>query len=240
MAAGWPRRMVAATTLPLAIVIGALAGAAVVVLIGRLLSGIDLTAMLGGRLPWYTTRAAAVTAYLLLSASTLLGLSISTRALDRLLSRATAFALHEWLSWTALAAVLLHVGALLVDTFQPFSFTQVLLPFSASYRQVATGIGTLSLYLMATITVSFYLRARIGQQAWRTLHFGSFALYVLASIHGIFSGVSQDIAWMQWVYIGSTTLVFALFAARILAGKRGKQTRREPRQAPTGELRGAA
>jgi methionine sulfoxide reductase heme-binding subunit len=239
MTAGWPRKVAAAATLPLAIVIGALAGAAAVVLIGRLLSGIDLASMLGGRLPWYTTRAAAITAYLLLSASTLLGLSISTRALDRLLSRATAFALHEWLSWTALAAVLLHVGALLVDTFQPFSVSQVLVPFSASYRQMATGIGTLSLYLMATITISFYLRSRIGQKAWRTLHFGSFALYVLASVHGIFSGASQDMAWMQWVYIGSTTLVFALLAARILAGKRGKQTRRDLRQPTAGELRGA-
>ena len=216
------RKLGAAATLPLAIVLGALGGGALILLLGRLVSGVDLTAVFGGRLPWYTTRAAAVTAYLLLSASTLLGLGIATRTLDRLMSRATAFALHEWLSWLALGAVVLHVGALVIDTFQPFSLAQVLVPFDASYRQMTTGLGVLGFYLMAVITLSFYLRNHIGQKAWRTLHFGTFALYLLATVHGIFSGASQDMAWMQWVYVGSVAAVFCLLAARILAGRRGQ------------------
>ena len=213
--------------------IGAAIGAAALMILARLASSVDLAAALGGRLPWYTTRAAAVTAYLLLSGTTILGLSISTRWLDRLISRATAFALHEWLSWLALACVGLHVGALLVDRFEPFSLSEVLMPLTSSYRQVATGLGVLGLYLLATITVSFYLRAHIGQRAWRTLHYGSFALYLLATAHGIFSGASQDLSWMRWVYIVSAAAVGYLLAGRILEGRRDRATRRSAPASPT-------
>ena len=206
--------------------IGAVVGAGVLLLLARVASGLDFAAMLGGRLPWYTTRAAAVTAYLLLSATTILGLSISTRWLDRLISRAAAFALHEWLSWLALACVGLHVGALLVDQFQPFSLSEVLVPFASDYRAVATGLGVLGLYLLSTITISFYLRSHIGQRAWRTLHYGSFALYVLATAHGIFSGASQDLPWMRWAYVFSAAAVGFLIAGRILEGRRGQVARR--------------
>lgn len=219
-------RLSAAAVALLTAAIGAVAGAGALLLLGRLAAGVDIASMLGGRLPWYTTRAAAVTAYFLLSATTLLGLSISTRWLDRLISRATAFALHEWLSWLALACVGLHVGALLVDRFQPFSLSEVLVPFASGYRQIATRLGVLGLYLLATITVSFYLRSHIGQRAWRTLHYGSFALYLLATAHGIFSGASQDLAWMRWAYIASTAAVGFLLAGRVLEGRRGRSAGR--------------
>ncbi|HLZ68869.1 MAG TPA: ferric reductase-like transmembrane domain-containing protein [Dehalococcoidia bacterium] len=225
----WPARLSACVIAVCTALAGALIGAGALILAGRLASSIDLAGVLGSRLPWYTTRAAAITAYLLLSGTTVLGLSISTRALDRLMSRATAFALHEWLSWLALACVALHVGALLVDTFQPFSPGEVLVPFTSSYRQVATGIGVLSLYLLGTITISFYLRAHIGQRAWRTLHYGSFALYLLATSHGIFSGASQDLSWMRWVYSASATVVGLLLSSRILAGRRRHTAKRPAR-----------
>lgn len=231
--AAMTRKLGAAATLPLAIVLGALGGGALILLLDRLISGIELSAVFGGELPWYTTRAAAVTAYLLLSASTMLGLGIATRTLDRLMSRATAFALHEWLSWLALGAVVLHVGALLVDSFEPFSLANVLVPFNASYRQVTTGLGVLGLYLMLLITLSFYVRTHIGQKAWRTLHFGTFALYLLATVHGIFSGASQDMAWMQWVYIGSVAAVFFLLSTRTLGGRRGQTAKRRVGSAAT-------
>jgi predicted ferric reductase len=222
----WPARLLGAAMVPLGVAIGALVGLAVVVLAAHLPTLAGIAAAFAGRLPWYTTRAAAITAYLLLSGTTILGLSISTRLLDRLMSRATAFALHEWLSWLALACAGLHVVALLVDTFQPFSPLEVLVPFTSSYREVATGLGTIGLYLLAIITVSFYARARIGQRAWRTLHYGSFALYLLATAHGIFSGASQDLPWMQWVYVASASLVGFLLASRILDGRRARSPKR--------------
>ncbi len=196
--------------------VAALAGTAVLSFaLGRAL-GAEGVATLAGKLPWYTSRAAGTTAYLLLSVTTVLGLLISTRLLDRWLSRADAFALHEHCSWLALGFTALHAGALLVDRTEPFSLLQVLVPFTASYRPLATGLGVLALYLTALITASFYLRARIGQRAWRRLHAATFGLYVLATVHGLLAGSSSDMAWMQWLYLASGAAVLFLTLCRLL------------------------
>lgn len=180
-----------------------------------------------GTLPWYTTRAAAITAYLLLSATTMLGLTITAKGPNRWLSRASVFALHEYLSWLALGFVGLHVGSLLVDTFQPFNPLDVLVPFASAYRTVAVGLGTISLYLMAVLVSSFYLRARIGQKTWRAIHFSSFLLYVIATLHGITAGSSSTQPWMQALYLLSGGAVLILLAYRIAKSRTTASRRQE-------------
>ncbi len=193
-----------------------LLGAAVLAFaLGRVL-GTEGAAAVAAKLPWYVSRAAGITAYLLLSATTVLGLLISTRLLDRWLSRADVYALHEHCSWLALGFTALHAGALLVDRTEPFSVLQVLVPFAASYRPLATGLGVLALYLTALITASFYLRARIGQRTWRRLHTVTFGLYVLATAHGLLAGSSTGAAWMQWLYLASGAVVLFLTLTRLL------------------------
>jgi predicted ferric reductase len=112
--------------------------------------------------------------------------------------------------------VALHAGALLVDRTEPFSPLQVLVPFTASYRPLATGLGVLALYLTALITASFYVRARIGQRTWRRLHAATFGLYVLATAHGLLAGSSSDMVWMQWLYLASGAAVLFLALCRLL------------------------
>lgn len=182
---------------------------------------------INGTLPWYTTRAAAITAYLLLSATTMLGLTITAKGSNRWLSRASVFALHEYLSWLALGFVGLHVGSLLVDTFQPFSPVDVLVPFASAYRTVAVGLGTIGLYLMAVLVSSFYLRSRIGHKTWRAIHFSSFLLYVVATLHGITAGSSSTQAWMQALYLLSGGTVLLLLGYRIMQSRATASRRRE-------------
>lgn len=183
--------------------------------VGRAL-GTAGAAALAAKLPWYVSRAAGTTAYLLLSVTTVLGLIISTRLLDRWLSRADAFALHEHCSWLALGFAALHAGALLVDRTEPFSVLQVLVPFTAPYRPLATGLGVLALYLTALVTVSFSVRAYIGQRVWRRLHAATFGLYVLVTAHGLLAGSSSGAAWMQWLYLASGAAVLFLTLCRLL------------------------
>ncbi len=203
-----------------------LGGIALVLGASAVLFGLIMSATLSGgtagelaaRLPWYVSRAAGITAYLLLSMSTLLGLTISTRLLDRWVSRADAFALHEHLPWLALGSIVLHAGVLLFDSYQPFNLAQVLLPLTSDYRPFAVAIGIIGLYLAALLVASFYVRAWLGQRRWRLLHYASFALYALATLHGMVAA-SGD-AWMHWVYLASGGAVLLLINYRILVEPR--------------------
>jgi predicted ferric reductase len=175
---------------------------------------------LATRLPWYLSRAGGITAYLLLSASTLVGLTLSAQRAGRLPGRSASFVLHEHLSWLALAAVGLHAGVLLLDTYEPFNVADLLLPLAAPYRPVAVALGVTAMYLAVVLTVSFYLRARIGQRARRTLHYASFGLYVLATLHGLLAGSSTGQLWMRALYVTSALAVLLLTGWRLLLTRR--------------------
>lgn len=172
------------------------------------------------KFPWYLSRAAAITAYVLLSGATVLGLSLSTRLLDRWLGRDRAFALHEHLSWLALAATALHGGALLFDRYEPFPLTGILIPFVATYRPAAVALGIVAAYLIGVVVASFYVRARLGRRVWRALHWSTFGLYAFATLHGLLAGSSSGQPWMQALYLASSTLVLFLTNYRLLLGPR--------------------
>jgi cytochrome b561 len=193
-------------------------------LAGRALAGDGFD----GKAPWYISRAAGITAYLLLTASTAFGLLLSTRTAASRLRGPTVFALHEQLSWLALGLLALHVGALLVDTYEPFSVAGVLVPFVADYRPAWTALGIIGLYTSIALTASLYVRDRIGQRGWRTLHYGSFGLYVIATLHGLLAGNSTGQAWMQWLYLASGALVLGLTLYRILLSRPNRAARPAP------------
>lgn len=220
------------------VVLGLVAGAGIGLLIGWLAGAPGVLPGFVGHIPWYTSRAAGVMAYLLLSATTLLGLAISTRAADGRLSRAVVFALHEHLSWLALGFIGLHAGALLLDHYQPFRPLDLFIPLLAGYRPFAVALGILSAYLAALLTASFYVRGWLGRRAWRAIHYSSFALYALATLHGVLAG-SMGEAWMQWVYLVSGAAVGFLTCYRLLlalgtGGRRSAASTRAVRSAGGG------
>jgi predicted ferric reductase len=139
---------------------------------------------------WYLARASGLVAYALLSASMLLGLLLSTRFAKEWPGNASAFALHEQTSLLGLAFGLFHSLVLLGDRHTPFTIAQILLPFGAVYRPFAVGLGQLAVYGMTLVAGTFYVRRHIGRRAWRLIHFGTFAVFALALLHGL--GASSD------------------------------------------------
>jgi predicted ferric reductase len=176
------------------------------------------TALLGEHAAWYLSRASAFVAYVLLWWSMVLGLSITNR-LARLWPGGPATAdLHEHASLLGLAFGLLHTLVLLGDAYIGYTLPQILIPFtSVSYQPVWVGVGQISLYLMALVTFSFYVRRWIGARAWRTIHYLSFVVFVLALVHGVFSGTDSTLAWAFWMYIGTGASVLGMTIYRIVA-----------------------
>lgn len=165
---------------------------------------------------WLTARAAGVTAYVLLTLSMLAGLMLTTRPLGRRVSGSTVMEIHRSLTIGGLVAVGVHGLALMADHTVDISWLDLIVPGTLPYRPVWTAAGVIAGELMLILAVSFRLRRRIGMRAWRTLHRAAFAVFLLATLHGILAGTDSSSPWMRWVYVTAVATVVGAVAFRVL------------------------
>lgn len=168
------------------------------------------------RLPWYTTRITALLSYLALSGSTIYGLLLSTRMLDRVAHRAISFTLHQDLAGIGVALALVHAAVLMIDRSVPYSPLEVIVPFAGPYRPLWVGIGQVALGLSLIVMLSFYVRRRMGQRAWRATHYLSFAAFEGATVHGLMAGSDTQADWVYLGYLTLTTIVAFLTTYRLV------------------------
>jgi predicted ferric reductase len=172
---------------------------------------------------WYITRAAGIIAYILLWLSTAWGLAVSSKIFDPHLQRGYTYDFHQFLSLLALGFTGLHMAVLLFDHYLPFSLVQVLLPFTAAYKPFWVGIGVICFWLSVLVSVTFYLRGRIGIRAFRAIHLLSFVAFFGAALHGLFSGTDSSLPAMKWVYEGSFLSIVFLTVYWLVASAWGKR-----------------
>ena len=179
---------------------------------------------------WYVTRAAGIVAYILLWLSTAWGLAVSSKIFDPLLHRAYTYDFHQFLSLLALGFLFLHIAVLTLDRFLPFSLAQILIPFTSSYRPLWVGIGVIAFYLTLLVTVTFYIRGRIGVRAFRWIHTLSLVAYVGATFHGLYAGTDSPLLSMQILYKGSllTVVFLTVYWLVSLAMRRKEQPASDP------------
>ena len=97
---------------------------------------------------------------------------------------------------------------------------QIAVPGFAPYAPIWVAAGQVAFYLMAIVVGSFYVRRRIGQRAWRTLHYVTFVAFLGATAHGVMAGTDSGTPWAWWIYVGSTIAVVFLLAYRIVTVRR--------------------
>jgi predicted ferric reductase len=177
---------------------------------------------------WYVTRASGIIAYLLLWFSTVLGLAVTSKYLDGMLDRLFTYDFHEFISLLSIAFTLVHVIVLMLDRYLPYSLAQVLVPFISPYRPFWVGVGVISFYLVLLVTITFYLRNRIGTRAFRAIHVLSLVGYIGVTLHGYFSGTDTALPSMKILYQGSGLVVLFLTVYwLVLLGLRNSEKRRQ-------------
>ena len=150
--------------------------------------------MTGGvHVAWDLSRAAGITAMVLLSLSVGAGL-IRPRRSDRPIERRT---LHETLSLAALLMIAIHGLALLADPWLNPGLRGVAVPFASGYRPLWTGLGVVAAYGALALGPSYYLRRWIGPGRWRRLHRLVAVFWLLALAHALGSGSDAGAVWFQ-------------------------------------------
>jgi sulfoxide reductase heme-binding subunit YedZ len=171
---------------------------------------------------WYITRSAGIIAYLLLWFSTAWGLAVSNKILDPILHRTFTFDFHQFTSLLAIGFLILHISVLTLDRYLPFTWAQVLIPFIAPYRPLWVGIGIISFYLTILVTVTFYIRRKIGMRAFRVIHVFSLVGYLGATLHALYAGTDAPLLTAQIMYKGTLLVVIFLLAYWMIAALQQK------------------
>lgn len=159
---------------------------------------------------WYASRAAGVASYLFIWLGLAGGLAMSSAWFDGFVGRAKLLAIHQSASISGVLLGLAHALVLIPDGWTQFGLVDVLVPFGSYYERVNVAIGSLSFYLAAIVTASFWFRKRIGTKAWKWLHYSSFAAWGGGLWHGIQVGTDSGELWLIGLY--SLTAMAVLFA----------------------------
>jgi predicted ferric reductase len=176
---------------------------------------------------WYVTRASGIIAYLLLWFSTVLGLAVTSKYLDGMLDRLFTYDFHEFISLLSVAFTLVHVLVLTVDRYLPYSLAQILVPFISPYRPFWVGVGVIAFYIVALVTITFYLRNKIGAKSFRVIHYLSLLGYLGVTLHGYYAGTDTALPSMQILYkvSGLVVLFFTIYWV-VLLTMRGMEKRK--------------
>jgi len=143
---------------------------------------------------WYVARSSGICAYLLLSSSVVLGVRMAGRTRFAW-PRFAVEEVHRFLATLTGVFIVLHGGALLLDTVVPFSLAQELVPFTAGYRPFAVGLGVVAAELTAAVGISNALRKQIPHRLWRRIHYLTLAVWAFATLHGLLAGTDRLDPW---------------------------------------------
>jgi sulfoxide reductase heme-binding subunit YedZ len=165
---------------------------------------------------WLLARASGLTAYVLLTASVLAGLVLKARPFGRALKPATVTDTHRFLAMLGLGMLVMHGVTLMLDQTVRMPLTGLFVPGSSPYRPAAVAAGVVGAELMLLIYASFSLRKRIGPRNWRRLHWATYLVFGLATIHGFASGTDSTQPWARDLYLGAIAAVAFATAWRTL------------------------
>jgi sulfoxide reductase heme-binding subunit YedZ len=173
---------------------------------------------------WYAARASGVAAYVVLSLVVSLGLTLGGKAQNRRWPRFSVEDIHRFGGLLVGSLIGIHILTIAADSFLPFSLTQLLVPFTASYRPIWTGLGIAAAELLLALAITNHYRRRIPYRYWRTAHYANFAVWTLASIHGLMSGTDRGVWWLAILYGvcvgGVVMLLFWRFGGYVLRSPR--------------------
>jgi DMSO/TMAO reductase YedYZ heme-binding membrane subunit len=182
---------------------------------------------------WYVARASGVVAWLMLTASVIWGVILSTKAFAGHRRPAWLLDLHRWLGGLTVSFVAIHLGALVADSYTDFTLSDLAIPFAADWKPGAVAVGVIAAWLLAAIELTSLAMKRLPQRVWRAIHLTSYAAFWLTSLHAALAGTDRS----QWLYqlTAAASIVAVAWALtyRLTTGRAKNRPRTHGRPAPT-------
>jgi predicted ferric reductase len=168
---------------------------------------------------WYIARASGIVAWVLVTASVMWGLVLSTRPTRRP-KPAWFLDLHRFLGGLSVVFVGVHLAGLVADNYTHFGLASLLVPLASAWHPVAVAWGIVGMYLLVAIEITSLLMRRLPRRLWRAVHFTSFGLFAFTTVHALTAGSDAGSVAVQWFALGSCAIVGFLTLVRILSSHR--------------------
>jgi sulfoxide reductase heme-binding subunit YedZ len=172
---------------------------------------------------WIVSRSSAIVAFVLVTASVFLGLTMASKPVRKPGFAKSMRALHEQTALAALVAIGIHVLAVFADPWLKPGVAGVAIPFVLSLNRFWNGIGVIAAYLAFLLGLSFYLRRQIGAKLWRQAHRATIVVYVLGLFHAL--GAGSDTGSLLFLGFAAVTAVpiAVLFVYRLGTARRSSE-----------------
>ncbi|MEP7060414.1 MAG: ferric reductase-like transmembrane domain-containing protein [Actinomycetota bacterium] len=167
---------------------------------------------------WYLTRGTGVVTMLLVTATVVLGIANSVRWSPDRTPRFVLQRVHRNISLMVLAFLAIHITTAVLDSFAPIKWMNAIVPFTAAYRPIWLGLGSVALDLLLAVLVTSLLRARMKVGTWKVVHWFSYGAWAAAIFHGIGVGSDANQVWMLALVFASVLAVAAAALWRVARG----------------------
>ena len=161
---------------------------------------------------WYVARAAGIVAWLLLTASVLWGIVLSTKAFPEHRRPAWLLDLHRWLGGLTLSFVAIHVLALVADSYTTFTLADITIPFASAWKPAAVALGVVAAWSLVAVELTSLAMKHLPRRIWRGIHMVSYLTFWLTSLHAALAGTDRT----QVLYQATAGVSIAMVAWAII------------------------
>ncbi len=168
---------------------------------------------------WFATRAAGMMTLVCLTAVVILGILTSLRVTRQRSPRFVTAALHRNFALFTVVLLVAHIVTSVLDPFAGIRPVDALIPFAGAYRTFWLGLGVIAAEILFAVTITSLLRARIGPRLWRFIHWGAYASWPVALVHGLGTGSDAQEPWALGITAACMAAVLASLAQRLLTGR---------------------
>lgn len=157
---------------------------------------------------WYVARASGIVAWLLLTASVLWGIVLSTKAFPKHRRPAWLLDLHRWLGGLTVGFVAIHVLALVADSYTTFTLADLASPYASNWKPGAVALGVVGMWSLVAVEATSLAMRHLPRRVWHGIHLVSYLTFWLASLHAAFAGTDRT----QTLYQATAAISIATVA----------------------------
>jgi methionine sulfoxide reductase heme-binding subunit len=169
---------------------------------------------------WFASRGAGVVTLAVLTATVVLGIGTSLRWQGPRSPRFLTASLHRNLSLFAITLLAVHIVTSVLDPFAGIRPVDAAIPFLATYRPFWLGMGVLAAEALLAVAVTSLFRRRLGARGWRLIHWGAYAPWPPAVVHGLGTGTDVREPWLIGLTSACVVAVMLALAERLVMGRR--------------------